>query len=337
MTVDFVLHASVGLVPVCCFLVALVVLDSYKLVDIRWILATIALGGIVAGLCYFVHKNLLESTAMLLSHYVRYVSPFIEEFLKGMIIVLLLYRNRIGFLVDAAIFGFAVGAGFAVVENIYMLQVLPQTDIGIWIVRGFGTAIMHGAATAILAVSYRALIRKRSRSPVVAFIPGFLIASVVHSIFNHFFLAPIANTIGVLVFLPLLMTIVYKRSEEAVADWLDVGFDADTELLELIHSGRFSTSKVGIYLMTLKEKFKGEVVADLLCYLRLHVELAMRAKGLMMMRESGFASSVGEETKAKLVEMKYLDKSIGKTGKLALRPFLQFSRKDLWQIYMLSK
>ena len=337
MTVDFVLHASVGLVPVCCFLVALVVLDSYKLVDIRWILATIALGGIVAGLCYFVHKNLLESTAMLLSHYVRYVSPFIEEFLKGMIIVLLLYRNRIGFLVDAAIFGFAVGAGFAVVENIYMLQVLPQTDIGIWIVRGFGTAIMHGAATAILAVSYRALIRKRSRSPAVAFIPGFLIASVVHSIFNHFFLAPIANTIGVLVFLPLLMIIVYKRSEEAVADWLDVGFDADTELLELIHSGRFSTSKVGIYLMTLKEKFKGEVVADLLCYLRLHVELAMRAKGLMMMRESGFASAVGEETKAKLVEMKYLDKSIGRTGKLALRPFLQFSRKDLWQIYMLSK
>jgi hypothetical protein len=89
--------------------------------------------------------------------------------------------------------------------------------------------------------------------------------------------------------------------------------------------------------MTLKEKFQGEVVADLLCYLRLHVELAMRAKGLMMMRESGFASAVGEETKAKLVEMKYLDKSIGKTGKLALRPFLQFSRKDLWQIYMLSK
>ena len=337
MTVDFALHASVGLVPVCCFLVALVALDSYKLVDIRWILATIALGGIVAGLCYFVHKNVLESTAMLLSHYVRYISPFIEEFLKGLIIVLLLYRNRIGFLVDAAIFGFAVGAGFAVVENIYMLQVLPQTDMGIWIVRGFGTAIMHGAATAIFAVSYRALIRKRNRSPFIAFIPGFLVASIVHSIFNHFFLAPIANTIGVLVFLPMLMIVVYKRSEEAVSDWLDVGFDADTELLELIHSGRFSTSKVGIYLMTLKEKFQGEVVADLLCYLRLHVELAMRAKGLMMMRESGFASAVGEETKAKLVEMKYLDKSIGKTGKLALRPFLQFSRKDLWQIYMLSK
>ena len=337
MTADFVLHASVGLVPVCCFLAGLVVMDSYKLVDIRWVLATIALGGIAAGLSYVVHSNLLSALDMPLSQYVRYVSPFIEEFLKGLIIVWLLYRHRIGFLVDAAIFGFAVGAGFAVIENIYMLQVLPQTGIGVWVVRGFGTAIMHGATTAILAVSYRALIRRKDRSPIIAFIPGFLIASVVHSIFNHFFLAPIANTIGVLVSLPLLMIIVYKRSEQAVADWLGVGFDADTELLELINSGRFSTSKVGIYLMTLKEKFRGEVVADLLCYLRLHVELAMRAKGLMMMRESGFDSNVGEETRAKLVEMKYLDKSIGKTGKLALRPFLQISRKDLWQIYMLSK
>ena len=81
----------------------------------------------------------------------------------------------------------------------------------------------------------------------------------------------------------------------------------------------------------------GEVVADLLCYLRLHVELAMRAKGIMMMRENGFETEVDEDTQAKLVEMKFLEKSIGKTGKLALKPFLQLSRKDLWQIYMLSR
>ena len=269
--------------------------------------------------------------------YSRYASPFIEEALKGSIIVMLLYRNRIGFLVDAAIFGFAVGAGFAVIENIYMLQILPITDIRVWIIRGFGTAMMHGAATAILAVSYRALIRRKDRSPIVAFLPGLLVAGVTHSVYNHFFFPPVLNTIVVLISLPVLMVIVYKQSEEAVADWLDVGFDADTELLELINSGQLSTSKVGLYLLTLKEKFRGEIVADLLCYLRLHVELSIRAKGLLMMRESGFESDVGEETKAKLVEMKFLDRSIGKTGKLAMNPFLQMSRKDLWQIYMLSK
>ena len=62
----------------------------------------------------------------------------------------------------------------------------------------------------------------------------------------------------------------------------------------------------------------------------------MRAKGLLMLREQGFADKPGEETKAKLEEMKYLVSSIGPTGLLALKPFLRMSRKDLWQFYMLS-
>ena len=304
MNAGLAVHALLGLLPVCCFLVALVLLDSYKLVDIRWVLGTIVFGGITAGLSFLIHTGVLDTYDITFTSYSRYASPFIEEALKGLIIVVLLYRNRIGFLVDAAIFGFAVGAGFAVIENVYMLQILPITDIRVWIIRGFGTAMMHGAVTAILAVSYRALIRRKERSPIVAFMPGLLVASITHSIYNHFFFPPIINTIVVLVSLPILMVVIYKQSEAAVADWLDVGFDADTELLELINSGLLSTSKVGLYLLSLKEKFKGEIVADLLCYLRLHVELSIRAKGLLMMRENGFESEVGEETKAKLIEMK---------------------------------
>jgi len=337
MSLDIFIHSLVGLLPVCCFLIALVIVDSYKLVDVRWVVGVIALGGIVAGLSYFIHVGALDNFGVTFANYTRYISPFIEEILKGLIIVALLYRNRIGFLVDAAIFGFAVGAGFAVIENVYMLQAQPLMDIRVWIFRGFGTAMMHGAATAILAVSYRALIRRKDRSPMIAFLPGLLVASVVHSVYNHFFFPPVVNTLVVMVSLPVLMVVVYKQSEEAVAEWLDVGFDADTELLELINSGNLSTSKVGLYLLMLKEKFRGEIVADLLCYLRLHVELSMRAKGLLLMRENGFETEIGEETKAKLVEMKFLEKSIGKTGKLALKPFLQLSRKDLWQIYILSK
>jgi RsiW-degrading membrane proteinase PrsW (M82 family) len=336
MTGNLAVHALLGLLPVCCFLAALVMLDSYKLVNVRWVLGTIVFGGITAGFSYFIHTAALDASQMPFATYSRYFSPFVEEMLKGMIIVILLNRNRIAFLVDAAIFGFAVGAGFAVIENIYMLQLLPVTDMRVWIIRGFGTAMMHGGATAILAVSYRALIRRQERSPIVAFIPGLLVAGIVHSLYNHFFFPPVVNTIAVMTSLPVLMMVIYKQSESAVADWLDVGFDADTELLELINSGRLATSKVGLYLLTLKEKFRGEVVADLLCYLQIHVELSMRAKGLLMMRESGFASEVGEETKAKLEEMKFLERSIGKTGKLAMKPFLQMSRKDLWQIYMLS-
>jgi hypothetical protein len=56
-----------------------------------------------------------------------------------------------------------------------------------------------------------------------------------------------------------------------------------------------------------------------------------------MMRESGFDVTADEETRAKLEEMKFLERSIGTTGKLALKPFLHMSRKDLWQFYILGK
>jgi hypothetical protein len=82
--------------------------------------------------------------------------------------------------------------------------------------------------------------------------------------------------------------------------------------------------------------FKGHVVADLLCYLRLYTELALRAKGILMMNESGFEVSVDVETQAKFAEMRYLESSIGKTGLLAIQPMCHMSHRDLWQLYMLG-
>jgi len=336
VTADFVIHALLGLLPVCCFLAALVYLDSYKLVPIRWVLAVIALGCGTAVLSYPINLLGLDWLGIEFTTYTRYFAPFVEESLKALVIIIMMRHNRIGFLVDAAILGFAVGAGFAIFENMFYLQSVPETRLGTWIVRGFGTAIMHGGATAIFAVASRSIIRRKQTIGSAAYLPGFLVATITHSVFNHFFFAPIVNTLAVLLCLPLLLVAVFDRSERAVSDWLGTGFDSDTELLQLINSGEFSTSKIGMYLNSLKEKFEGPVVVDLLCYLRLHTELSIRAKGLLMMRESGFANKTGEETRSKLEELEFLEKSIGTTGKLAIKPFMQMSQKDLWKFYMLS-
>src|SRR5256885_8503991 len=50
---------------------------------------------------------------------------------------------HVGFLVDAAILGFAVGTGFAVVENVYYASVMRDLELGLWLVRGLGTAVME--------------------------------------------------------------------------------------------------------------------------------------------------------------------------------------------------
>ena len=78
------------------------------------------------------------------------------------------------------------------------------------------------------------------------------------------------------------------------------------------------------------------MVADLLCYLRLHSELALRAKGILMMRESGFDAPIDAPTREKLAEIAYLSNSIGPTGRLALMPLLHAGHRELWQLRMLA-
>ena len=78
-------------------------------------------------------------------------------------------------------------------------------------------------------------------------------------------------------------------------------------------------------------------MGDMLCYLRIHLELAIRAKGILMMQGAGFRIPVDPEVREKFVELQFLEKSIGKTGRLALLPFLHTSHRDLWQIYLIDK
>ena len=324
------LRPLLALAPVLFFLGALVLLDSYKLVRLRVVVGVVFAGMLVAGVAYLINGALL--TRIDFNFYTRYVSPLIEELLKALVIVALMRAHRIGFLVDGAIFGFAVGTGFAVIENLNYLAIAPDARLGTWIVRGFGTAIMHGGATAIFAMASVALVGRS-----YAYLPGFVLAVVLHSAFNHFFFSPFASTVGIAFVLPLLLNAVFRRSEAAVGDWLGRGFDADAEMLELINSGRLSDSPVGRYLHTLKHRFQGLVVADLLAYLRLYTELALRAKGLLLMRENGFDVPIDEPTKEKFAELRYLEKSVGRTGLLAIQPMLHMSHKDLWQLYMLGK
>ena len=328
--------ALVGLAPVTSFLVALLFLDSYKLVKLRSVIGAVVAGMAAAALTYAANAAILDRVPMEFTAFTRYVAPGVEELLKGLVIVALVRAHRIGFLVDGAIFGFAIGAGFAMVENLHYLRTL-EAGMGTWVVRGFGTALMHGGATAMFAVMGMAMIDRSGRAGLGAYLPGFALAVLLHSAFNHFFLSPRLSTLGIALVLPPLFYFVFDRSERAVGTWLGKGFDADAEMLELINSGRLSGSPVGTYLHSLKDKFQGPVVADILCYIRLHTELALRAKGILILRENGFEAGVDESTGAKFTEMTYLEGSIGRTALLAIQPMLHMTHKDLWQMYMLGK
>lgn len=326
----------VGVLPVLCFVAALRALDSFKLVRARWVLLTLAAGALMAAAAYLANGALLRLLPLELPAYSRYVAPLVEEGLKGLFIAALVRTHRIGFGADAAILGFALGAGFASVENIWFVHLAPEAQMLTWIVRGFGTALMHGGATAAFAVMGLTLAELHPPARLRAFAPGLALAAVLHSAFNHLAGLPMLATLVTLLALPLVMGVVFQRSEQATRQWLGSGFDSDVAMLEAIRSGALADSPVGRYLHTLRDHMQGPMLADVLGYLRLYTELSLRAKGLLMMRENGFEVDPGDDAPALLEELRHLEQSIGRTGLHALRPLLRMRHKDLWQLYSLQ-
>lgn len=330
-------NVALALLPVLSFLAALVFMDSFKLLTTRSVLMALFAGAVAALAGQWVNAALVDGWAFGAAAFSRYVTPATEECLKSLYLIWLLRRDRVGFLVDAAILGFAVGAGFALVENVEYLRGLAEPRTHLWIARGFGTALLHGAATAILAMIARALADRRPGHRLAGVLPGLLAAAAIHSLFNHFVLPPLAATGLMLVVLPVAFVLVFERSEAATREWLGVGLDDELELLESIRSGTVLSTRVGAFLQSLTSRFPAASVADMLCLVRVQLELSIRAKGFLLAREAGFDAPVGEDVRGNLQELRYLEQAIGTTGLLAVRPILRRSSRDLWQIYRLAE
>ena len=325
----------VALLPVTAFLLVLFLLDSFKLVP-RWMLfRALASGAAVALIALLLHTWLFAVTGLSSRQFAQFVAPVTEEALKTLCLLYPLRRRQIGFLVDAAIIGFAVGAGFAVIENLEYLRTLADTRIWVWIARGFGTAIMHAAAAAIVAVTARALADRYPGSGLLVVLPGWAVAVMLHATYNRALVSPLLAAAVLLFVVPLVVLAVFERSERLTREWVGDGMDLDVELLALMRSSAFGGTRLGGYLAQLQSRFPGPVVADMFCLLQLELELAIRAKGMLMAREAGLDVPVDDELRANLAERAYLHQAIGPTGLLALRPLQVTNDRDEWHQYLL--
>jgi RsiW-degrading membrane proteinase PrsW (M82 family) len=325
-----------GFLPVLLLLTGMVVMDCYKLVSWRSVLRSAAFGGAAAAVAWAVNRIAIDVAGVPAGAVRGAVAPVVEEALKLAWLVVLIRRGRIGFLVDAAIHGFAVGTGFAVIENLYYAGALGQTGILLWLVRGLGTAIMHGGVTAVAGILARDLTERRGSLALRWFVPGYLIAVGVHAAFNLLRFTSLFTTALVVVAVPLILVLVYEHSERQTRDWLGRTMDRDVELLELIHAGTITETPVGHYLGSLRQRFPALVVADMLCLLEIHASLAMRAKGLLIARGAGVEPPADPEVATQFRELRHLERTIGPTGLLALMPFLRSAGRERWQLRVLE-
>jgi len=330
-------QVAFGLLPVVLYLMALVVMDSYKLVRVQAVLLAVGAGFVALLICNFLNPWVMGLTGTSAEVFSRYLAPVTEEVIKASYLVFLFHRQRIGFLVDAAIFGFAIGAGFGILENIFYLSLIPDAQLFTWVLRGCGTALMHGSTTAIFAVIVQNHCEGRDSLRIGHLLGAVGVSVVLHSMYNHFLVSPVLTALGLVLGVPLITYAVYRHSEKALEKWLGVGFDADSEMLAIIGAGKVSDTRIGAYLMSLRDRFAPEVVADMICLLRIQIELAIEAKGILMLRKEGYDIEPGPDLRVKVEELRYLEKNIGATGRLAVMPLRKSGGRDSWQKHLLRQ
>jgi protease PrsW len=330
------MNVAIALVPAVAFLIALSLMDSFRLVRPAWILGALAYGAVSAAAVLWLHHWLLQAHHVDNSVLTSYIAPVTEETAKALLIGVLVSTARVGFPVDAAVQGFAVGTGFALVENLMYLRSMPDAAATLWIVRGLGTAVLQGATTAIFAMLSKTLADRRRDRIALAFVPGWMAAVLIHSTFNHRFMPVVAQTLVLLIVLPLLVLWVFARSERATREWVGSGLDIDVELLNLVASESFAATHFGRYLRELRARMPGPVVADMFCLLRLELELSVQAKAMLLAREAGMEVPADDDLEACLQERRYLKRSIGKMGLLALKPLQVTSHRDDWHRHVLT-
>jgi len=261
----------------------------------------------------------------------------IEEIAKALYVAWLLRSNRVGFMVDTAISGFAVGAGFAVLENLTYIPDLSASGLAASAIRGLGTAMMHGGATAIFGTVSANLSEIRGSRSTLTFLPGLAMAIVIHELYNQPFWRPVIAAVVVLVTLPVVIAFIFWRSEKVLEKWLGMKLDKDIDLLQMIATGTFSKSPVGKYMRSLESTFTPVILGDMLSYLHLSLELSARAKGDLLRREMGFPVEPDAELPGQLKELRFLESQIGRAGKMALGPLLGQSRRDIWELQQLAE
>ncbi len=340
---ELLLHIAIAIVPVVAVLLLYERLDAFKLVPPSTLVALIAAGAGLAAIGFLLNGGVLDSFPIQFSLYTRLWAPILEECLKAVLVIALFAGNRIGYLIDAAIMGFAIGTGFAMAENAFFLWQFTDAETAVWVVRGFGTALMHGGTTAIMAsLSYLLFAprlrvsEERYRFGVRPFLPGLLAAILVHAAFNQFPDQALIAMSLMVVLVPVTLFLIFLRGESMAHHWLAIDSVTHARLVADIRSGAFANSADGAALTELATRLGPEGGKALMDYVLLNAELVARADQTLLALEEHAHVHLGPDVDEQFRRLHALERTLGRSAVHAVRQHLHVSRDDLWKMHELE-
>jgi RsiW-degrading membrane proteinase PrsW (M82 family) len=173
------------IIPVA-FLYGFYVMDRYRIGEYSIVIFSFVWGTVAYLLAVQANNALLHSQILTRSQLLRFGAPVVEEILKGSILLYLVRRPKFTYFVDGAIYGFAAGIGFAVLENFEYIFGHPDVAVTLAISRVLSTNLIHGTGSALIGIGFglSRVERSRLRRWLIP-LAGLLMAMSLHSGFNN--------------------------------------------------------------------------------------------------------------------------------------------------------
>lgn len=320
----------IALLPIIVYVLVVKAMDGFSMASWRRLIPGFIWGAFCCGALFLIARVTGYENPVL--------STFLEEFLKCIPLVWAICRKRVAFFAEALIYGTAIGAGFAFLENIIYVALVPDFSLGDAILRGFGTAVLHMGCTALYAATAVTISRMMAGRPflltvsacIAAIIPSFAI----HFAYNLFLLPEFLQLVLVILLMTGLLLVIYDVDGKLIHKWLDSCISNDISLLASIREGHLKDTSAGEYLMEMRRRFQPEVFFDICAYLGLYLEMSIAAKSRMIMKEAGMdvttSPKAHQENLDRLAELKALKKNIGVPGLMVLRPVIDEKAVDEW-------
>ena len=310
------------------FLYIVYALDLYSSGSFRTVATCFVWGFVAFGLAYVINtgvKNqVLEqwlgmTAARALLFITTLVAPIVEEIAKSLILIYFGRRPDFTYFVDGAIYGFAAGIGFSVVENLFYLSQpqAAQQGLVLGISRSFSTCLMHGSASALVGVSIGRFRYGHGGTRLLSAILGWGAAIVLHSAFNRV-VQPynpatliLVGSVGLGVGGVILIALFIRWGLVEERRWIEETLGLNLRVTEKEKALVRELQDLETLLKPITERFGREKSAQVEDFLLKQAQLGIKQKSSQLTTDPRLKAQVDEQVQELQQEMETLRRKVG--------------------------
>ncbi|MFZ0544268.1 MAG: PrsW family glutamic-type intramembrane protease [Candidatus Promineifilaceae bacterium] len=283
-------------------------------------------GGLMVGAAYLAN-NILYRQIGSFDTTVRFVAPVVEEILKAAVLLYLVRRENFTYFVDGAIYGFAVGIGFAVFENYLYLSQSQNQALIIALGRVLSTNLMHATASGVVGSALGFARFRRFRGRAFFLVVGLITAIAFHIGFNNI---TQSNVGGIWLLLyailigfggTLFIAWIIQRGLSEQKLWIQESLaKMDKRVItrnEAAAVDRLADAQT--VLEPLEEVYGSETAVKIEKFLVLQARIGIKLKTIEKLNDEKIQTAVQQEIDSMQATMETLRKQIGSHTMLSLR------------------